>query len=304
MLAIAVSVGGLVLAVAGLARAPGSLGGAPSRTLLHVPEPLVVFIYLSAALAITVLLGLLLPGRRRRRKADEDFELVYEPPKISPLAQAALWATLALPVAVAVYAVWLGSPWLERVLGPGATPGLLRGRGVGPIPMPPSRGAPGPGEAVPFLTWAAAGLALCAGLALAGAGLWILFGDRLAWWWAGPLPEPGRDELVAIVEESLEDLTREPDARRAIILCYRRFELALDRIKAGRAPWQTPTEFMRQVLARLSLPVGPVWQLTSLFEISRFSAQPLGATDRDAASRALTEIRNALERRFSDALES
>jgi hypothetical protein len=154
---------------------------------------------------------------------------------------------------------------------------------------------------VPFFTTAVTILALAAGLALTGGVLWILFGDRLAWWWAGPLAENRKEPFVEAAEESLDDLAHEPDARRAIILCYRRFELALARIKAGRAPWLTPMEFMREVLARLALPPGSVWQLTRLFEISRFSAEPLGPAERDAARQALEDIRTALEGRRSDA---
>jgi hypothetical protein len=292
----------LILAAAGLQRPAEEGGAGPMRTLLRLPDPVIAFLSLSAALAVVVLLALLAPGRRRRRhKGDEEFELVYEQPRVSPLTLAVVWAMLLLPLAAGAYLFWTGEPWLEHALGP------RTGRPTVPWPSaastPPVPAASGDGSAVtvPFLTTVVTILALSAGLALTGVALWILVGDRIAWWWAGPLAESRQAPFVDAVEESLDDLAQEPDARRAIILCYRRFELALAKVKAGRAPWQTPMEFMRGTLARLALPPGSVWQLTRLFEISRFSAEPLGSAERDAARQALAEIRAALEESRSDA---
>lgn len=298
---LAAALGGLILAVAGLVRPAAEGGAGPMRTLLRLPDPVIAFLFLSAALAVVVLLGLLAPGRRRRRrKGDEEFELVYEQPKVSPLALAVVWALLLLPLAVGAYLFWTGVPWLEHVLGPPTGRPALTWPPAASTPRLPTSGD-GSAATVPFFTTAVTILALGAGLALTGVALWILFGDRLAWWWAGPLAESRKEPFVEAAEESLDDLAHEPDARRAIILCYRRFELALARVKAGRAPWQTPMEFMREVLARLALPPGSVWQLTRLFEISRFSAEPLGPAEREAARRALAEIRAALEGSRTDA---
>jgi hypothetical protein len=297
----AAALGGLLLAVAGLVRPAAEGGSGPMRTVLRLPDPVIAFLFLSAALAVVVLLGLLVPGgRRRRRKGDEEFELVYEQPKVSPLALAAVWALLLLPLAVGAYLFWSGAPWLEHVLGPPSGRPAFPGPAATSTPPLPTSGDGG-AAAVPFFTTAVTILAIGAGLALTGGVLWILFGDRLAWWWAGPLAENRKEPFVEAAEESLDDLSHEPDPRRAIILCYRRFELGLAKIKAGRAPWQTPTEFMREVLARLALPPGSVWQLTRLFEISRFSAEPLGPAEREAARRALEEIRAALKGSRSDA---
>jgi len=60
-----------------------------------------------------------------------------------------------------------------------------------------------------------------------------------------------------------------------------------------RRPWLTPTEFMREVLARLSLPRAAVPTLTGLFELARFSHHPLGPSERARAVDALHEIRSA-----------
>ena len=102
-------------------------------------------------------------------------------------------------------------------------------------------------------------------------------------------------QLAAAVEESLDDLRQEPDARTAILRIYRHFERALAGAAVPRRPWQTPTEFMRAVLGRLPLPTSPVHRLTGLFELARFSRHPVGEAERDSAWRCLSEIRAALD---------
>ncbi len=97
------------------------------------------------------------------------------------------------------------------------------------------------------------------------------------------------------IEESLDSLRLEPDARRAIIRCYRRFEHVVADWGLPRAPWQTPTEFMRKALGRLPVPAAAVRRLTEAFEISRFSHHPVGPADRETALGALIEIKTALE---------
>jgi len=62
--------------------------------------------------------------------------------------------------------------------------------------------------------------------------------------------------LSEAVQDGLDDLANEPDARTAIIRCYRRFERVAARASVPRAPWQTPEEFMRETLRRWSFRTG------------------------------------------------
>jgi hypothetical protein len=80
-----------------------------------------------------------------------------------------------------------------------------------------------------------------------------------------------------------------------VILAWSRFEHALAAARAPRAPWQTPAELTRTVLARLPLPRTAVERLTALFELARFSQRPLGAEARTAACASLDEITTALD---------
>ena len=104
------------------------------------------------------------------------------------------------------------------------------------------------------------------------------------------------EPLSEAVQDGLDDLASEPDARAAIIRCYRRFERVAARARVVKAPWQTPDEFMREALRRLVLPHRAVDRLTRLFELARFSAHPLGSAERDTARACLEDIKSELER--------
>ena len=157
-----------------------------------------------------------------------------------------------------------------------------------------------PETSSPWFSGVVAVLALTVGAGCLALILWILFGDRLIESWEGLKPRTSEGLLEAI-DDSLDALRREADARRAIIRCYRRFEHALIRRGVPRDPWETPTEFMRRALGRLPLPPPVVKNLIDLFHLARFSEHPLGPRERDHAVDALLEIRTALEEERANA---
>jgi len=184
-----------------------------------------------------------------------------------------------------VYLMWRGVIPLANL--------VLSGQGIGAAFAPP---LPEHGPvAPPLVAWTFGILALAAGFGALAVALWMAFGDRLTEWWEGKGSEPQPPPLYAAVEESLEDLRAEPDARRAIIRCYARFERVAADSGFARKPSHTPTEFMREALPRLPLPRGAVPALTGLFELARFSHRALGQRERDRALDALDEIKAALE---------
>ncbi|HSF05907.1 MAG TPA: DUF4129 domain-containing protein [Methylomirabilota bacterium] len=124
----------------------------------------------------------------------------------------------------------------------------------------------------------------------------IALADRLEKWWAGRAVAVAGPAVPGTPAASLVDPRAEPDPRLAIIGAWGRFEHALAAVRAPRAAWQTPAEFMRAALARLPLPVRPVERLTALFELARFSHRPLGADAREAACDCLDEITAALDK--------
>lgn len=105
-------------------------------------------------------------------------------------------------------------------------------------------------------------------------------------------PVDAEDPVVRALEESLDDLRRERDVRRAIVACYARMEAALARAGRGRHEHETPLEFLRRVLERVAREPGQV--LTELFERARFSVEPMGEPEKWSAIAALEQLRAEL----------
>ena len=287
----ALAVGGLMLAlVATLGPPKGLVVGSPAvRLVITLPDSLQMAILGLFTLVALLVLALLFPRGLRRRKKDEDeFELVHEEPKPSPWVLFILLGLTLLPLVLAGYLFWLRWTPLEQGVVAGPLSSVPR-----PRPFPPLQEAVRPMAGSPVFTGAVAALALMAGLGALGVVLWIYLGDRMGEW-VGPSAQT-REGLAEAVEESLESLRREPDPRRAIIMCYRRFEQVLAGSGLARAPWKTPTEFLREALRRVALPADAVTILTRLFEVSRFSHHPVGQAERDAAVGSLIEIKAAIE---------
>lgn len=275
---------GLLLVLAVLLD-PGS-GLAPDlpslRVTFTVPQALLMATGFVFALAWLVILV----AARARRKPDDEPESRLR----TSWRQAFAPIVALLPVIAVVVVLWhdggrlvgallaLGSGWF------GASGGT----------------APGAEESLeislPWLGWGVGLLLLAVALATLAVALLLLFGERLITWWLERRAQAERAELVAAVDDSLDDLADGGDARVAIISCYRRFEQAAARARVRRAPWQTAGEFMREALARLALPDAAVERLTRLFELARFSHHPLRAAERDDARACLEEIRAALDR--------
>jgi len=102
--------------------------------------------------------------------------------------------------------------------------------------------------------------------------------------------------VMEAVEESLDDLRREPDVRRAIIACYARMERALERVGSPRKPAETPLEYLVRVLERITANAGAARALTELFERAKFSIEPMGEREKQAAIGALELLRAEVSR--------
>lgn len=285
---------GFIAALAALLSAAGAPDvGLPARVALGLPKPLIAVVMLVLVTVEFVMLGFVfLSGRRRRkRKGDDEFELYYELRPVSPWVAVLLLVPTLLLVGVVVYVVWQGVPMIEHwSAGRAATsPGVPSP----PIVLPP--GVERPFVAMPVLTWSIAAIATLVAAGGVGLLLWLFLGHRLGRSHGGAAePAPF---LAEAIDESLDDLRRERDARAAIVKCYRRFEQAMARARVPRQPWETPVEYMHAALTRLALPGPAVQALTDLFEIARFSDHPVGAAEHEAAWTCLTEIRDWLQRR-------
>jgi hypothetical protein len=282
---------GLILGLAGLVRMTGPPGGPDELTgVIRLPPSLTRII-----VTLFVLSGILFAigfFRRLRLPRPVDDEPLAAEASPTPAWLRTLRQVLSIVnIVVLAYLLWrIGFPLAE----------LTQGFGGAGAPVPEGS----PGDAPPLVNWTFGILGLVAGVGALALAVSIVFADRLAEWWRGPDPEPTPPPLAAAVEESLEDLRGDPDARHAIIRCYARFERAAAECGLARKPWVTPMEFMRETLERLPGPRGAVSMLTRLFELARFSRRELGSADRDRALGALDEIKAAIEERKADVVGS
>jgi hypothetical protein len=100
--------------------------------------------------------------------------------------------------------------------------------------------------------------------------------------------------VVSVVDDSISDIERDPDPRRAIIRAYVRMEAVLARGGIPRRPSETPLEYIDGALRTLAIPAGPARSLTDLFEIARFSDRPIDVSMKRRAIDCLLDIRSAL----------
>ncbi len=113
-------------------------------------------------------------------------------------------------------------------------------------------------------------------------------------------PRPWRlrsqDAVSLALDESLDDLRREPDLRRAIIAAYARMENALAFGGIPRRPSEAPLEYLERALRELDTSAEGVRRLTDLFEWAKFSQHEPEPEMRDEAIEALVAVRDELRR--------
>jgi len=111
--------------------------------------------------------------------------------------------------------------------------------------------------------------------------------------------EDGEEDVAHAVsiwlEESLDDLRQESDARRAVIACYARMERALGRLGLQREPFEAPFEFLERALAHLRAGGDSVRRLTDLFEEAKFSDHVVSERMRADAIDALSRLQRELK---------
>lgn len=101
-------------------------------------------------------------------------------------------------------------------------------------------------------------------------------------------------ELLAMLDETLDDLRNEADPRKAVIAAYARMEKILAGHGLGRSASEAPLEYMHRVLIELRVTEDAVAKLTSLFERAKFSEHAIGPEDKGEAIDALVELRDQL----------
>ena len=103
------------------------------------------------------------------------------------------------------------------------------------------------------------------------------------------------DDVAGSIDDAIDDLETEPDARRAVIAAYARMERAFGRHGLSRLASETPTEYLRRILLGLTTKVDAVRRLTGLFEQARFSDHAIDASMKQDAIESLRTIRDDLQ---------
>jgi len=109
------------------------------------------------------------------------------------------------------------------------------------------------------------------------------------------LPElEARKVLEQMLDDTLEDLRREPDPRRAVIAAYARMEGSLGAYGLPRRPWEAPLEYLARVLTELTGSGSAARRLTRLFERAKFSEHSIDAAMKEDAIEAVGAVREDL----------
>lgn len=274
----AISLIGLLLAVAGLTPVGSGVENQPARFALDLPPWLGATFLLLMWLAGLGIFALLLSGafRRGRRRQAENWRAIA--PLLSLLVLIVVVVALEDHQAVGLFQT--ARTFLETSDAP-------------PMLATQEIEAAAPLQS-PMLSGIMQALVLALALLMFAAISWVYLGlrPRHGRGLAGPYE---RAALQVAVQESLDDLRNLPDARLAILRCYDRFERFLAGAAVRRSPWQTAFEFMEAALRHPGLPRESVHELTSLFELARFSQHSLGPVDRERAWQALMTVKAVLE---------
>lgn len=277
-----IATGLLLVLAATVGPLPAPAGVPGAKVVIRLPDVVRVLVLGLLALSAVILLTL-----QRRRRPDE----TAGPARASrPLAPWAATVSALLPLLLVVVGWYL----VQRWAGPDGQPIEKAFAAIAGL-LDLFTLADKPPTSIPSLDLAIAAVLVLVTLGIFALMVLVALADRIEAWWAergGPGRAPAMSETLLHIQA---DLRSEPDARLAIIRAYGRFERALAGARAPRAVWQTPAEFMRTTLARLPAAAAPVRRLTTLFEIARFSAHPVGPEARDAACDCLDEIGTALE---------
>jgi Ca2+/Na+ antiporter len=128
-----------------------------------------------------------------------------------------------------------------------------------------------------------------------------VIGLAIAVWYATSRRQEQRGEenaaaeaVALVLDDALDDLRAEKDARRAVIAAYARLERVLAAHGLGRKPAEAPGEYLSRILPRLELERGSVRRLTELFTRAKYSAHRVDAGMKEDAIDALATVRDEL----------
>jgi hypothetical protein len=135
-------------------------------------------------------------------------------------------------------------------------------------------------------------------LALAVGGLLVLGGAVLVLR-RRPLPPAAHglsvaEELSLVAAASIDDLRREPDARKAVIAAYANMERVVAAHGLPRRRAEAPFEYLARILRQLEVREDAVRGLTGLFERAKFSTHDIDPVMKEEAIADFAALRDDL----------
>lgn len=106
---------------------------------------------------------------------------------------------------------------------------------------------------------------------------------------------PLRETLAEVLTDTLDDLRREADPRKAVIAAYAKMERTLAARGIPRNESEAPVEYLTRILDVVSASGHSVRRLTGLFARARFSPHEIDAKMKEDAIEALTGLRAELQ---------
>jgi hypothetical protein len=266
-----------LLAVVGLA-ARGHLAGAGGGPTRHVSTDIVLeYVLLLMGVGVLIAFPVLAFGLQQVRKD----------PDLLPKRRNWMLRAFGTMTGLALAAVgWLAYRWIHGHHVNGVT---LR-------PQPLHPGVPHPRTVQPRsvrFDLAPAIVVLSVAAFAAAVGAFFYLRARRG---RGPDRARAAIALSEALDESLDDLRRESDARRAVIAAYARMERALSASGLPRHQAEAPLEYLARVLRDLlRASAASVTRLTDLFERAKFSQHAVGPDMKDEAIAALVAVRDELK---------
>lgn len=242
----------------------------------------------AVAAGLCILLGLIWIHTPRRSKAKKRGGPAPTTEEIGASLRASSVVLIGgiLGIVVLVIAFWF---LLEQAtdLGDNGAPGgpLPGDAGVLPSPDPPP-------SAPPALDWFLVGLIASIAVVLP---LSLVARHRLR------VADPEREasdvpeSVVRALGDSIDQIERDPDARRAIIRAYAQMEHAFDDAGIPRRPYEAPFEYLGRALRGLRVSPPAAGRLAALFERARFSQHVVGAETKHEAIGALREVEREMQ---------
>jgi len=109
------------------------------------------------------------------------------------------------------------------------------------------------------------------------------------------------EAIATALDESVEDLVAEADARRAVIASYARLECVLAAHELPRQASETPDELLARILPLLDVDRRSIRRLTDLFTWAKFSDHDVDTDMKEEAIAALERVRDELREAAEDA---